>query len=101
MAQDWEIVGKTGRVRVRAKLPPLHLAMGHYSLDLILADTGVRFLDNLESGISFTMDGSAIGRRNWNFSQSSGQGCVLWDVKYETVPVEDPDITSVQAPSAP
>ena len=101
MAQDWEIVGKTGRVRVRAKLPPLRLARGRYSLDLILADTGVRFLDNIESGISFTMDGSAIGRRNWNFSQSSGQGCVLWDVKYETVPAEGPVLASVQAQRAP
>jgi len=101
MAQDWEIVGKTGRVRVRAKLPPLRLARGHYSLDLILADTGVRFLDNLESGISFTMDGSAIGRRNWNFSQSSGQGCLLWDVKYEAAPAEGPAPASVQAQRAP
>jgi lipopolysaccharide transport system ATP-binding protein len=96
MAQDWEIVGKPGRVRVRAKLPPLRLARGNYSLDLILADTGVRFLDNLESGITFTMAGSAIGRRNWDFSQSSGQGCLLWDVKYETAPVESPLPTSVQ-----
>jgi len=90
MAQDWEIVGKPGRVRVRAQIPPLRLARGNYSLDLILADTGVRFLDNLESGLSFTMEGSALGRRNWDFSQSSGQGCVLWDVQYETVPVESP-----------
>jgi len=87
MAQDWEVDGKPGRIRVRAKLPPLRLARGSYSLDLILADTGVRFLDNLESGITFTMDGSALGRRNWDFSQSSGQGCVLWDVKYEAAPV--------------
>jgi len=101
MAQDWEIVGKTGRVRVRAKLPPLRLARGHYSLDLSLADTGVRFLDILESGISFTMEGSAIGRRNWDFSQASGQGCVLWDVKYETVPAERPVPASIQTQSTP
>jgi lipopolysaccharide transport system ATP-binding protein len=97
MAQDWEVVGKPGRIRVRAKLPPLRLARGNYSLDLILADTGVRFLDHLESGISFTMEGSAIGRRNWDFSQSSGQGCVLWDVQYETVAVEQPAVQAVQA----
>ena len=101
MAQDWEVIGKPGRVRVKAKLPPMRLARGQYSLDLILADTGARILDNLESGISFTMDGSAIGRRNWNFSQSSGQGCVLWDVKYETVPVESPVPASAQARRAP
>jgi lipopolysaccharide transport system ATP-binding protein len=84
MAQDWEVTEKPGRIFVRAHLPPMRLAKGNYTLDLILADTGVRFLDNIESGISFTMDGSAIGRRNWDFSQSSGQGCMLWDVKYET-----------------
>jgi lipopolysaccharide transport system ATP-binding protein len=98
MAQDWEVMEKPGRVRVRATLPPLRLAKGTYSLDLILADTGVRFLDNLESGITFTMDGSAIGRRNWDFSQSSGQGCVLWDVKYEMAPF-DADLPPVKAPS--
>jgi len=96
MALDWEITEKPGRVRVTAKFPPMRLAKGNYTLDLILADTGVRFLDHIESGISFTMDGSAIGRRNWDFSQSSGQGCVLWDVKFKTVPTAGRAPTSVQ-----
>jgi len=101
LAQDWEIVGKPGRIRIQAQLPPMRLARGNYSLDLILADTGARILDNLESGISFTMDGSAIGRRNWDFSQSSNQGCVLWDVKYKSLPPESPIPASTPTSGAP
>jgi lipopolysaccharide transport system ATP-binding protein len=97
MAQDWEVAGKPGRIRVRATLPPMRWAKGTYSLDLILAETGVRFLDYLEAGISFTMDGSALGRRNWDYLQSAGQGCLLWDVKYETVPIGLPDAGAVQS----
>lgn len=82
LAQDWEIEGTPGRCTVRAQLPPAHLAKGRYSIDIILADTGVCFLDRVESAVAFTMDGSAVGRRNWIFTQSSSQGCLLWEVQF-------------------
>jgi len=67
---------------VKAQLPNLKLAAGVYSLDIILGETGVRFFDHIESAISFSIDSTSIGNRNWMFFQARGQGHALWDVKY-------------------
>jgi lipopolysaccharide transport system ATP-binding protein len=83
LSQDRDFTGDSGTVQIRCKLPPLNLAQGKYSLDLMLAIAGVKFLDYIESGLSFTITNSAIGDKNWSFLQSTGQGCFLWDVKYD------------------
>ncbi|HEY6333087.1 MAG TPA: polysaccharide ABC transporter ATP-binding protein [Blastocatellia bacterium] len=84
LAKDWEAEAGAGTITIKAELPPIELAAGFYSLDIILGETGVRFLDCIESAISFNVDSTAIGRRNWHFTQSRGQGYSLWDVTYRT-----------------
>lgn len=85
LAQDWEVDASKGRIIIKAQLPQLNMAAGSYSLDVILAETGVRFLDYVESAISFNVDSTAIGGRNWMFFQARGQGHSLLDVKYSIV----------------
>jgi lipopolysaccharide transport system ATP-binding protein len=85
LAFDKEIEGIPGIITVRAQLPPARLAIGDYSIDIILADTGVGFFDYIESAIAFTVESAAIGKRNWSFSQRRGQGHELWDVKFSVV----------------
>jgi lipopolysaccharide transport system ATP-binding protein len=82
LAFDWEIDGTPGIITVHAQLPPAQLAIGNYSIDLILAETGVGFLDYIESAITFSVESAAIGKRNWSFSQKRGQGYELWDVMF-------------------
>jgi lipopolysaccharide transport system ATP-binding protein len=82
LAQDWEVCEKPGRVRIWAQFPPLRLARGNYALDIILTETGARYFDQLESTITFTMAGSAIGSRHWDFSQATGQGSMLLNIQY-------------------
>jgi len=82
LAFDWELDGAPGVITIRAELPPARLAVGNYSVDIMLADTGVRFFDYIESAITFRIESAAIGKRNWCFSQKRGQGHELWDVKF-------------------
>jgi lipopolysaccharide transport system ATP-binding protein len=82
LAKDWEVDAAIGTVMIRAELPALALAAGGYSIDIILGETGVRFLDCIESAISFNVDSTSIGERNWHFFQNRGQGHYLWDVTY-------------------
>jgi lipopolysaccharide transport system ATP-binding protein len=77
---------KPGSYSIRCKLPKLKLASGQYQIDLILAITGVKFLDYIESGLNFIVEKTAIGNKNWSFEQSRGQGCLLWDGKYSIYP---------------
>ena len=88
LAYDWEVEGTSGPLTVKAQLPPLRFAAGMYSIDIILGESGVRFHDYIESAISFFIDHTAIGKMNWRFSQSRGQGYCLWDVGYG-LPNED------------
>jgi lipopolysaccharide transport system ATP-binding protein len=89
LAKDWEVDGLTGPVTIRAELPAFALAAGGYSIDIILGETGVRFLDCIESAICFNVDSSSIGERNWHFFQSRGQGHYLWDVVYHKIRTTD------------
>jgi lipopolysaccharide transport system ATP-binding protein len=59
----------------RLDLP--HLASGSYSLDLILADTGVGFLDNVERGVGFEVESTYNPKNAWSFKQQKGQGSIL------------------------
>ncbi len=83
LAQDWEIKADPGTLTVRARLSPLRFARGPYAIDIMLAESGVRPLDYIESAITFTIDSTSIGNRNWTFSQTTGQGHQLWDVTYQ------------------
>ena len=67
------------------ELPPLQLAQGTYYIDLMLADPGVKFFDYIESALSFVIEQSSIGTRNWSFTQNTDQGCFLWDINYKMV----------------
>lgn len=82
LASGFELDVGPGPVTVRCRLPPAKYAAGLYSIDLIAATTGVQFLDYIESGLSFEVEGVAIGERNWAFSQAIGQGCIVWDVQF-------------------
>jgi ABC-type polysaccharide/polyol phosphate transport system ATPase subunit len=83
LMQDFDFEAQPGRCTVRAALPPACLAVGGYSIDVALAESGVRLLDNVESGVKFHIDSAAFGRRHWVYSQSHGHGHMLWDVKFE------------------
>ncbi len=82
LAQDWQITAERGLTVIHAKLPSVKLAIGRYSIDLMLAEAGIRFFDLIESAITFNIDGAAIGKKNWSFTQRSGQGHELWDVRF-------------------
>lgn len=83
LSQDGEYFARPGEAFVRCRLPALRLAQGKYSLDLMLAKANIRFFDCLESALSFSILEMPIGKQNWPFRQSRGQGCLLWDVRYE------------------
>jgi lipopolysaccharide transport system ATP-binding protein len=83
VVQDLDFDAQPGRLTVRAALPPAYLAVGPYSIDLALAESGVRQIDCVESGVKFHVDSAAFGNRHWGFYQNGGQGHILWDVKFE------------------
>lgn len=83
LARGWEVDGYPGKLVIRCKLPPAFLAAGKYSIDLMTVQTKKQILDHIESAINFTIDSSSIGNKNWNFTQTKGQGHQLWDVEYE------------------
>ncbi len=82
LAKGWEINEPPGEITVRCQLPAARYAAGPYSIDLIAALTGVQFLDYVESGVGFEIEGVGIGEGNWPFSQNGGQGYAVWDVQY-------------------
>jgi lipopolysaccharide transport system ATP-binding protein len=84
LGKGWEINPPPGEITVRCRLPKAHYAAGPYSIDVIAAVTGMQFLDYVESGLGFEVEGVAIGGRNWSFSQNGGQGYAVWDVEFET-----------------
>jgi lipopolysaccharide transport system ATP-binding protein len=83
LGQGVEYSCRVGRHRIRCHISRLDLAEGNYALDIMLAETRVRFLDYLESALRFTIGPTQIGPRNWNFSQRGGQGCFLLPVSYQ------------------
>ena len=70
---DYQLIGQSSA---------LPAAEGRYSLDLMLAETNARFLDYLESALSFDVGPTAIGPRTWAFRQSRGQGSLHWSVDF-------------------
>ena len=84
LSQNRNFWGDSGsELEIICQLPNLKLAEGKYYLDLMLAEAGIRFFDYLESALSFVIDKTAISDKNWAFTQSQGQGCILWNVNYQ------------------
>lgn len=71
-----------GRYVVKGTLPSLRLAHGQFAIDLLLAVSGVKLLDEVPSGLKFQVNPTSIGKRNWTFSQNIDRGCLLWDVTF-------------------
>jgi lipopolysaccharide transport system ATP-binding protein len=86
VAKNWRVEAHPGDITVRCRLPHLHLARGDYSIDLKLATLGFDYLDQIESGLNFCVDSTALGEATWNFSQSKGFGCLFWDVDFMVEP---------------
>jgi lipopolysaccharide transport system ATP-binding protein len=82
LAQDWELHPDPGLMRIRCHLPRLRYASGSYSIDILLTAGRTGVLDQIESALSFYIEGTAVGDGNWTFQQSRGQGFLLWDVRY-------------------
>jgi len=81
---DSEFTIQAGNARsIACELLDLKLAEGSYSLDVMLANTGIGFYDYIESGLRFKIAPTAIADRNWTFRQSRGQGCLLLSTKQE------------------
>lgn len=66
-----------GKYRHELLLDPGVLASGSYSLDLIVAESGVRFLDYIEQALSFVVVPTAHPHTGWIFRQARGQGAIL------------------------
>jgi lipopolysaccharide transport system ATP-binding protein len=69
-----------GRHALSYKLKLPYLAAGRYTLDLMLAETCVRFYDCVEEALVLTVVPSNHQQTGWRFEQARGQGCMLMDV---------------------
>jgi lipopolysaccharide transport system ATP-binding protein len=66
-----------GLWQVRSTLACGVLAAGNYTIDVMLAEPGVRFFDYLEAVLEFSVLPVPHEDTGWVFSQKRGQGCVL------------------------
>jgi lipopolysaccharide transport system ATP-binding protein len=69
-----------GRYRLAYEMDLPILAGGRYSLDLMLSEPKVRFYDYLEEALTFSVNAAHHGS-GWEFQQSRGQGCVLFNAR--------------------
>jgi lipopolysaccharide transport system ATP-binding protein len=69
-----------GRYRVTARCPGLPLASGGYYLDVMMAESGQRFYDGYECGLSFAVEDRPRPPTGWHFRQRRGQGSLPLDV---------------------
>ncbi len=79
-----------GRYRVSARCPGLNLASGTYYIDLMLADSGVRWFDYYECGLTFTVRESARPPNGWIFTQKRGQSCRSFEVELGLTSLDTP-----------
>ncbi len=63
-----------GRYRITSRCPGLQLASGTYYIDLIVAESGLRFYDYYECGLCFSVDDLPRPPHGWSFHQKGGQG---------------------------
>lgn len=81
-----------GRHVLHIKLHLPTLATGRYTMDLMLAETNVRFYDYLEEALVMDVSSANSHVTGWNFYQR-GQGCVL----LETTDVSGPPEGDIRA----
>lgn len=67
--------------RIQIKLP--YMAKGTYYVDVIIAETGIRYYDYIENALEFQIESNYLESSGWNFLQSTGQGSILIkEIKY-------------------
>ncbi|MBP6864824.1 MAG: ABC transporter ATP-binding protein [Candidatus Didemnitutus sp.] len=66
-----------GKYEFRFELQLPQLAAGRYTMDLMLADSGVRFHDYLEHALRFQITPRQNDHAGWQFQQQDGQGSFL------------------------
>jgi lipopolysaccharide transport system ATP-binding protein len=80
LTQGKEYQLPAGRHALSYELKLPYLAAGRYTLDLMLAETCVRFYDCVEEALVLTVVPSNHRQTGWRFEQARGQGCMLMDV---------------------
>jgi lipopolysaccharide transport system ATP-binding protein len=75
---EHELCQGSSLARIQVRLP--YLAVGRYHVDLILAETGRRFVDYIENALAFEIENNFIEGTGWSFQQSRSQGCCLLQV---------------------
>jgi lipopolysaccharide transport system ATP-binding protein len=68
-------------INISTELVLPFLASGLYYVDLILAQSGRKFIHYAEDALFFKVQDNFISKTNWNFSQSRGQGSILFETK--------------------
>lgn len=81
-----------GRHRLTAECPALRLATGMYSVDLMLAESGVRTYDHCESALQFEVTEYRSRPHGFRFSQQHGLGHMPFEVR-----VTAADVSAVAA----
>ena len=66
-----------GRYLYKHQLELPSLAAGTFDLDIMMAVSGVKFLDLAERAISFVVDSTYTKETSWSFKQDRGQGSIL------------------------
>ena len=72
-----------GRHRITAACPPLGLASGLYSIDLMLVESGTRTFDCCESALQFEVTEYRSRPHGWRYNQTHRQGFMPFQVQVE------------------
>ncbi len=80
LTQDFKRNVTPGRYTLGYDLQLPSMASGEYSLDLNLAGGYFGFHDYLEQALRFTITAPSVMEMAWEYLQSRGQGCVLFEV---------------------
>lgn len=83
LLQDFKAVGNSEQQVVCINVQSLALAEGTYSIDIMLAEAGVRFIDYVENALELQVLGVGRGERMWVFKQAAGQGSILLNADCE------------------
>jgi lipopolysaccharide transport system ATP-binding protein len=70
---------KPGTYLFRLRLTMPYLATGEYFLDLMVAESGRRFFDQVESALKFFVQNNFNETTGWVFRQERAQGCLFID----------------------
>lgn len=73
--------------RLKVTLPIL--ATGEYFMDLMLAESGRRFFDQVESALKFIVQNNFNEKTGWAFTQERAQGCLFIDTVEATLVEQD------------